>query len=264
MCEQWFPATTGECSDGTLDPCRWSSPTIFFTDFCKFYMDLELSLRKVSPPPQTTRTHPDLWSLCRAVLCQGHCNYCSGFRLEAHLRDQRRTVLWKDERETSLCDEKSTFFQFGAALQQEALLMLAIMEEYDWHVFSIVTSKFPGYQDFISTLRITVDHSFVRWDLQSVVTLDAVDGDPNSKYILEEARSLGLVGAGYIWIVSSLTTGNPDFTPEVGPYAGTGGGHSPLSFSSPQTDKSLISAQRRQGGLARTLYTEWGKCLRRI
>uniref|UniRef100_A0A8C7YRD3 Glutamate receptor n=1 Tax=Oryzias sinensis TaxID=183150 RepID=A0A8C7YRD3_9TELE len=137
-------------------------------------------------------------------------------------------------------DEKSTFFQFGAALQQEALLMLAIMEEYDWHVFSIVTSKFPGYQEFISTLKITVDHSFVRWDLQSVVTLDAVDGDPNSKshialkriqspvillycskdeamYILEEARSLGLIGAGYIWIVSSLTTGNPDFTPEVYP-----------------------------------------------
>ncbi|XP_061626331.1 glutamate receptor ionotropic, NMDA 2A isoform X3 [Phyllopteryx taeniolatus] len=137
-------------------------------------------------------------------------------------------------------DEKSTFFQFGAALQQEALLMLAIMEEYDWHIFSIVTSKFPGYQDFISTLRVTVDHSFVRWDLQSVVTLDAVDGDPNSKshialkriqspvillycskdeavYILEEARSLGLIGAGYIWIVSSLTTGNPDFTPEAFP-----------------------------------------------
>ncbi|KAM3622878.1 uncharacterized protein V6R79_004212 [Siganus canaliculatus] len=137
-------------------------------------------------------------------------------------------------------DEKSTFFQFGAALQQEALLMLAIMEEYDWHVFSIVTSKFPGYQEFISTLRVTVDHSFVRWDMQSVVTLDAVDGDPNSKshialkriqspvillycskdeavYILEEARSLGLIGAGYIWIVSSLTTGNPDFTPEVFP-----------------------------------------------
>uniref|UniRef100_A0A1A8HKQ0 Glutamate receptor n=1 Tax=Nothobranchius korthausae TaxID=1143690 RepID=A0A1A8HKQ0_9TELE len=137
-------------------------------------------------------------------------------------------------------DEKSTFFQFGAALQQEALLMLAIMEEYDWHVFSIVTSKFPGYQDFISTLRVTVDHSFVRWDLQSVVTLEAVDGDPNSKshialkriqspvillycskdeavYILEEARSLGLIGAGYIWIVSSLTTGNPDFTPEMYP-----------------------------------------------
>ncbi|KAI4832822.1 hypothetical protein KUCAC02_015766 [Chaenocephalus aceratus] len=125
------------------------------------------------------------------------------------------------------------FFQFGAALQQEALLMLSIMEEYDWHVFSIVTSKFPGYQDFISTLKITVDHSFVRWD-------PAEYGDPNSKshialkriqspvillycskdeavYIMEEARSLGLIGAGYIWIVSSLTTGNPDFTPEMFP-----------------------------------------------
>lgn len=38
---------------------------------------------------------------------------------------------------------------------------------------------------------------------------------PSHRYILEEARSLGLIGAGYIWIVSSLTTGNPDFTPEV-------------------------------------------------
>lgn len=65
---------------------------------------------------------------------------------------------WGGLSAVSLQDENSTFFQFGAALQQEALLMLAIMEEYDWHVFSIVTSKFPGYQDFISTLRVTVDH----------------------------------------------------------------------------------------------------------
>lgn len=36
-----------------------------------------------------------------------------------------------------------------------------------------------------------------------------------NRYILEESRSLGLIGAGYIWIVSSLTTGNPDLTPEV-------------------------------------------------
>ncbi|XP_030635970.1 glutamate receptor ionotropic, NMDA 2A [Chanos chanos] len=135
-------------------------------------------------------------------------------------------------------DAKSSFFQFGASLQQEALLMLAIMEEYDWHVFSIVTSKFPGYQEFISTLRVTVDHSFVRWDLQSVVTLDGVDPDAKAhvqlkriqspvillycskdeaEFILDEARSLGLTGAGYVWIVPSLTTGNPEQTPEVFP-----------------------------------------------
>ncbi|KAJ8413554.1 hypothetical protein AAFF_G00080610 [Aldrovandia affinis] len=135
-------------------------------------------------------------------------------------------------------DVKSTFFQFGASIQQEALLMLNIMEEYDWHIFSIVTSKFPGYQDFITVLKITVDNSFVGWDLQNVITLDAVDGDAKTQiqlkkiqssvillycskdeatYILEEARSLGLTGFGFIWIVPSLTTGNPEITPDEFP-----------------------------------------------
>ncbi|XP_015216064.1 glutamate receptor ionotropic, NMDA 2A isoform X2 [Lepisosteus oculatus] len=135
-------------------------------------------------------------------------------------------------------DQKSTFFQFGASIQQEALLMLNIMEEYDWHVFSIVTSKFPGYQDFISILKSTVDNSFVGWDLQNTITLDAVDGDTKTQiqlkkiqssvillycskdeavYILEEARSLGLTGYGFIWIVPSLTTGNTEVTPNEFP-----------------------------------------------
>ncbi|KAI5623081.1 glutamate receptor ionotropic, NMDA 2A [Silurus asotus] len=144
---------------------------------------------------------------------------------------------------TPICDNKdvkSTFFQFGASIQQEALLMLNIMEEYDWHVFSIVTSKFPGYQDFIMILKTTVDNSFVGWDLQHTITLDVVDGVDGGRsqlqlkrvqspvillycskdeaaYILEEARSLGLIGFGYIWIVPSLTTGNPDITPEEFP-----------------------------------------------
>ncbi|KAJ7992029.1 hypothetical protein DPEC_G00274340 [Dallia pectoralis] len=128
-------------------------------------------------------------------------------------------------------DDKSTFFQFGASIQQEALLMLNIMEEYDWHIFSIVTSKFPGYQDFINILKSTVDNSFVGWDLQNIITLDAVEEDSKGQimlkkvqspvvllysskdeavFILEEARSLGLTGFGYIWIVSSLTSGNTD------------------------------------------------------
>ncbi|KPP77800.1 glutamate receptor ionotropic, NMDA 2A-like [Scleropages formosus] len=150
---------------------------------------------------------------------------------------QTADKFWFDPRKNTL-DGKSTFFQFGASIQQEALLMLNIMEEYDWHVFSIVTSKFPGYKDFISILKSTVENSFVGWELQSTVTLDAVDGDLKSQvqlkriqspvillycskdeavYILEEARSLGLTGFGYIWIVPSLTTGNPEFTPEQFP-----------------------------------------------
>jgi len=80
--------------------------------------------------------------------------------------------------------------------------------------------------------------SFVGWDLQNIITLDAVEEDSRSQimlkkvqspvvllycskdeavYILDEARSLGLTGFGYIWIVPSLTTGNPEITPEAFP-----------------------------------------------
>uniref|UniRef100_A0A672LLH2 Glutamate receptor n=1 Tax=Sinocyclocheilus grahami TaxID=75366 RepID=A0A672LLH2_SINGR len=136
-------------------------------------------------------------------------------------------------------DANSSFFQFGASLQQEALLMLSIMEEYDWHIFSVVTTKFPGFQEFIATVRVTVDHSFIRWDLQSVVTLDGV-GEPEDRahvqlkriqspvillycskdeaaLVMEEARSLGLTGAGFVWIVPGLTTGNLEQIPEAFP-----------------------------------------------
>ncbi|KAI7810411.1 putative glutamate receptor ionotropic [Triplophysa rosa] len=139
----------------------------------------------------------------------------------------------------SMLTHLSSFFQFGASLQQEALLMLAIMEEYDWHVFSVVTTKFPGYQEFIATVRVTVDHSFIRWDLQSVVTLDGV-GEPEDRahvqlkriqspvillycskaeaaLVFDEAHSLGLTGAGFVWIVPSLITGNLEHTPEAFP-----------------------------------------------
>lgn len=68
--------------------------------------------------------------------------------------------------------------------------------------------------------------SFVGWELQNIITLDAVEEDSRSQimlkkvqspvvllycskdeavYILEEARSLGLTGFGYIWIDLALT-----------------------------------------------------------
>lgn len=76
------------------------------------------------------------------------------------------------------------------------------------------------------------------WDLQNTIILDAVEEDSRSQimlkkvqspvvllycskdeavYILDEARSLGLTGFGYIWIVPSLTTGNTEITPEAFP-----------------------------------------------
>jgi len=42
------------------------------------------------------------------------------------------------------------FFQFGPSIEQQASVMLNIMEEYDWYIFSIVTTYYPGYEDFVT------------------------------------------------------------------------------------------------------------------
>ncbi|KAM4632301.1 glutamate receptor ionotropic, NMDA 2A [Discoglossus pictus] len=131
-------------------------------------------------------------------------------------------------------DAMSTFFQFGSSVKQQAIVMLNIMEEYDWHVFSIITSTFPGYRDFISFIKNTVDNSFVGWEVQNVITLDPSFSNAKTLtmlkkihssvillycskeeaiYILEEARSLGLMGFGFTWIVPNLVAGNTDIIP---------------------------------------------------
>ncbi|XP_007434139.3 glutamate receptor ionotropic, NMDA 2A [Python bivittatus] len=135
-------------------------------------------------------------------------------------------------------DEMSTFFQFGASVQQEAIVMLKFMQYYDWHIFSVVTSTFPGYRDFISFIKYTVENSFVGWDMQNVVTLDTSLGDAKATiqlkkihssvillycskeeaiYILDEARSLGLTGYDFFWIVPSLVSGSREIAPDTFP-----------------------------------------------
>ncbi|XP_053132404.1 glutamate receptor ionotropic, NMDA 2A isoform X2 [Hemicordylus capensis] len=135
-------------------------------------------------------------------------------------------------------DVMSTFFQFGASIQQEAIVMLKFMQYYDWHVFSLVTSTFPGYRDFISFIKYTVENSFVGWDMQNIITLDTAIGDAKmtiqlkkihssvimlycskdeAVYILDEARSLGLTGYDFFWIVPSLVSGNMEITPKEFP-----------------------------------------------
>uniref|UniRef100_A0A8C3BL89 Glutamate receptor n=1 Tax=Cairina moschata TaxID=8855 RepID=A0A8C3BL89_CAIMO len=135
-------------------------------------------------------------------------------------------------------DVMSTFFQFGASIQQEAIVMLKIMQDYDWHVFSLVTTTFPGYRDFINVIKTTVENSFVGWDMQNIIVLDTAFGDAKTQiqlkkihssvillycskdeaiYILDEARSLGLTGYDFFWIVPSLVSGNTEITPKEFP-----------------------------------------------
>ncbi|XP_077026243.1 glutamate receptor ionotropic, NMDA 2B isoform X1 [Tamandua tetradactyla] len=137
-------------------------------------------------------------------------------------------------------DESSMFFQFGPSIEQQASVMLNIMEEYDWYIFSIVTTYFPGYQDFVNKIRSTIENSFVGWELEEVLLLDMSLDDGDSKiqnqlkklqspiillyctkeeatYIFEVANSVGLTGYGYTWIVPSLVAGDTDTVPSEFP-----------------------------------------------
>uniref|UniRef100_A0A3Q3BI03 Glutamate receptor n=1 Tax=Kryptolebias marmoratus TaxID=37003 RepID=A0A3Q3BI03_KRYMA len=137
-------------------------------------------------------------------------------------------------------DDHSMFFQFGPSIEQQASVMLNIMEEYDWYIFSIVTSYYPGHEDFI---RSTIENSFVGWELEEVLLLDMSMDDHNhgdskiqnqmkklqspvillyctkeeATTIFEVAHSVGLTGYGYTWIVPSLVAGDADHPPTVFP-----------------------------------------------
>ncbi|KAG9343052.1 hypothetical protein JZ751_015270, partial [Albula glossodonta] len=128
------------------------------------------------------------------------------------------------------------FFQFGPSIEQQASVMLNIMEEYDWYIFSIVTTYYPGYKDFVNKIRSTIENSFVGWELEEVLLLDMSVDDGDSKIqnqlkklqspvmllyctkeeattIFQVAHSVGLTGYGYTWIVPSLVAGDADNVP---------------------------------------------------
>lgn len=133
-------------------------------------------------------------------------------------------------------DDNSMFFQFGPSIEQQASVILNIMEEYDWYIFSIVTTYYPGYQDFVTKIRSTIENSFVGWELEEVLLLDMSVDDGDSKIqnqlkklqspvillyctkeeantIFEVAHSVGITGYGFTWIVPSLVAGDTDVVP---------------------------------------------------
>ncbi|XP_061433245.1 glutamate receptor ionotropic, NMDA 2A-like [Lethenteron reissneri] len=124
-------------------------------------------------------------------------------------------------------EEESIFLQFGATVQQQSRVIMRIMEEYDWHSFSVVTSHYTGYQDFIYHLHVTVESSYVGWHLDRIIPLDLLDRDSDdqikaklrsiqtqvvvlycsmaeAEYLFRVAETVGLTGFGYVWIVPGL------------------------------------------------------------
>ena len=76
-------------------------------------------------------------------------------------------------------DDHSMFFQFGPSIEQQASVMLNIMEEYDWYIFSVVTTYYPGYQDFVNKVTKQTNTAYYKhgiymymYDRSTIYTID--------------------------------------------------------------------------------------------
>lgn len=132
--------------------------------------------------------------------------------------------------------EGSTFLQMGASIEQQINTMFKVMEEYNWGSFVVITSLYPGYENFVDYIRSFTDSSYFLWELQDVLSfemsvgandirsrrlLQQVDAQvylvycshDEAQYLFRMASDVGLLGPGYIWIIPSLAVGNPEASP---------------------------------------------------
>ncbi|XP_067860563.1 glutamate receptor ionotropic, NMDA 2C-like [Heptranchias perlo] len=130
-------------------------------------------------------------------------------------------------------EQHSAFLQLGASMEQQIRVIFKIMEEYDWGTFTIITSFFPGYQEFIGHIKLFIDSSYFGWEVEETLTLEMTRDENNSKtqrllkqidaqililycsreeaeYLFELAEEADLLGPGNIWILPSITVGSTD------------------------------------------------------
>ncbi|XP_018612526.2 glutamate receptor, ionotropic, N-methyl D-aspartate 2Ca [Scleropages formosus] len=130
----------------------------------------------------------------------------------------------------------SRFLQLGSSIEQQINCMFKVMEEYNWDSFVVITSLYPGYEDFVEYIHSFTDTSYFLWDLQDVLTFDMAEGASDirarrllqqidaqvllvycsheeASYLFRLADEAGLLGPGFIWIAPSLVVGNPDAPP---------------------------------------------------
>ncbi|XP_050784162.1 glutamate receptor ionotropic, NMDA 2D [Gopherus flavomarginatus] len=134
-------------------------------------------------------------------------------------------------------EKGSTFLQLGSSTEQQLQVMFEVLEEYDWTAFAVITTLFPGYEDFVDYIEVLTDSSFIGWEHRGVLTLNLTD-DPDSsrlkrqlreipaqirllycsreeaESIFQAARDAGLTGPGYIWFMVGTNLGGTDYMPE--------------------------------------------------
>uniref|UniRef100_H3AUN9 Glutamate receptor n=2 Tax=Latimeria chalumnae TaxID=7897 RepID=H3AUN9_LATCH len=155
-------------------------------------------------------------------------------------------------------EQGSTFLQLGASMEQQISVIFKVLEEYDWSSFAVITSLYPGYDDFIDYIKIFTDTSYFGWELENILTFEMTQEWSNSKtqrllkqidsqviivycsheeaeYLFEVAAESGLIGPGNIWIVPSLTVGNMERPPQ----------RFPIGLISVMTDRWKVNLRQR-------------------
>ncbi|XP_069493426.1 glutamate receptor ionotropic, NMDA 2D [Ambystoma mexicanum] len=134
-------------------------------------------------------------------------------------------------------EKGSTFLQLGSSTEQQLQVIFEVLEEYDWTAFAVITTLFPGYEDFVDYIELLTDSSFIGWENRGVLTLNLTD-DPSSSRLKRQlreisvqvrllycsrdeadgvfraAREAGLTGPGYIWFMVGTNLGGTDYMPE--------------------------------------------------
>lgn len=134
-------------------------------------------------------------------------------------------------------EKGSTFLQLGSSTEQQLQVIFEVLEEYDWTSFAVVTTLFPGHEDFVDYVEVLTDSSFIGWEHRGVLTLNLTD-DPEgtrlrrqlrelsaqirllycsreeAEAVFRAAREAGLAGPGYVWFVVGSNLGGSEELPE--------------------------------------------------
>lgn len=105
--------------------------------------------------------------------------------------------------------------------------MLSILQRYNWHQFSVVTSKIAGHTDFVQAVReriVEMEETFkfnllsaIMWtkksDLEKLSNSDSriillYSTKQEAGNILRDAREFKLTGANYVWVVTQSVIEN--------------------------------------------------------
>lgn len=89
---------------------------------------------------------------------------------------------WNPSRSVYCVEAKHHFNLFFS------VLLLQLMEEYDWGEFTVITSLLPGYDTFVDIVESYIDTSYFLWNLQDIMTLEMSVGasDVKTKRLLQQ------------------------------------------------------------------------------